>query len=205
MPLAVGGATLDLLDPIPGGYLALYRDLEFADCAVNDSNCAAEARIYDCDGGLVSAIPLDPLLSRKDHLEVQDIRWADGTIYFNEACQSYSREADGRCSAMVAVEVASKKVRWRSGPLVSNNWFLVAGDYLIVAYGFTDEKSSLRVLRRRDGKIMDTHRLASTNYEMRIDGDTFTIELYEDHPAWQYRMVGFDGPSPSLVPIGSQR
>src|SRR5262249_14090676 len=139
VPLASGSLELFVLDRGTED-VALYRDpYDAGSCSLSgDANCDYEVKVFRC-GELAASVALGPLLSRKDELEVQDIRYADGVLYFNEACQSYSRLAGGRCSSMVAVDVQSGQVLWRSEPLRSNNVFLVVGDYLVTGYGFTGE------------------------------------------------------------------
>ena len=94
-----------------------------------------------------------------------------GTLYFDEACQSYSREAGGRCSALVALNPFTKKLpladgstrveqRLRRGPQVPRR----------EAYGFTGEAASIRVVRRSDGKVINSHALAHTNFKIKMQG-----------------------------------
>jgi hypothetical protein len=142
-------------------------------------------------------------MSRKDHLEVQDIHFKDNTLYFNEACQTYSRDVGGKCSAMVAIDPFAKKQVWRTPNLVSNNWFVLAGnDFIVTAYGFTQEPSSIRIVRRRDGAILDTKPLKHTNFEMNLlpSGDTVAIDLWHDIGRVHYKLLGLDTSSPKLAP-----
>ncbi len=153
-----GTRELFLLDQAPDGFVGLYRDPYGASsCRLDgDANCSFGAALFECSGKTRWLFALDPFLSRKDHLEIQDMRYADGVLYFNEACQSYSREAQGKCSSLVAVEPLTKTLLWRTRPLVSNATFLVAGRYLITGYGFTAEPDALFLVRRSDGKIMSS-------------------------------------------------
>jgi len=198
---------LDLLDRSGNAWVALYRG-SFDACGAatpGSLNCDAEVRLYDCTGALLAAVPLKPLMSRPDQLEVQDVRYDGGTLYFNEACQTYSREAGGRCSSLVAVEPVAKRVLWRTRPLVSNNWFVIAGDYLVAAYGFTGERASIRVVRRTDGAIVDTQPLDHTNFEMFLEGDTVAVDLWFDIGRVHYTLVGRSGPTPKLVRVQERR
>jgi hypothetical protein len=207
VPLQVGEQMLDLLDATPsGGVIATYRERwSSCDARCPDANCAVTVKIFDDKKMETASIALDGYFSQKERLEVQDVRYAeDGaarTIYFNEACQSYSKEANGKCSALVAVDVSTKKVLWRTGSLVSNNYFLVDGQYIVAAYGFTSEPASIRVVRRSDGKVMDVGKLASTNFEMTTKGDVLSVELYHDIGRANFRKVGFEGDAPKLVAL----
>jgi hypothetical protein len=120
-----------LLDPVPGGYLALYQSWG-GPLGPNES---FEVRLFSCAGRPLVGVPLNPLLSRRDQLEAQDVRHADGVLYLDEACQSYSREAGGCCSALAAVDAFSGRRRWRTGPLVSNDVIRPVGDYVVAGHG----------------------------------------------------------------------
>jgi hypothetical protein len=201
VPLEVGTSELDLLDPAPGGgWVATYRErIEL--CGLSKGNCATLVKVFDGAGRETDSAALASFYSRRDQIEVQDVRVADGVLYFNEACQSYSREAGGRCSSLVAIDLATKKVRWRTGSLVSNNEFRVVGPYLVAAYGFTGERASITVLRRNDGAVMDRRALPGTNYEMSTKGDVLSVEIYNAVGTAHFRLQGFDGPSPKLVAL----
>src|SRR5262249_4644952 len=95
--LVAATRELTLLDPAPHRFVALYRDpYNAASCTLGaDKNCSFGVAFFECAGRQRWLLLLDPLFSRPDHLEVQDVRYADGIVYFNEACQSYSREAGG--------------------------------------------------------------------------------------------------------------
>ena len=197
VPLTQGGMELSVLDPIAGGYLAFYRSAP----KDGDANADFEVRLFACNGRPLATLPLNPLLSRASHLEVQDVRYADGTVYFNEACQSYSRQAGGLCSRLVAADPSSRKVLWRTLPLVSNNVFRVVGGHLVAGYGFTGERAFLRVIRRSDGRVVQQLRLPKNHFALEPQGQSLNVEL---GGSWQhYKMTGFDTPKPRLVPMPS--
>lgn len=192
----------------PDGFLAFYRDpYDASSCGLSgkdgSANCAYGVALYECSGKIRWVFALEPFLSRPDHLEVQDVRYAGGVLYFNEACQSYSREAGGRCSSLVAVDPVARKVLWRSQPLVSNNQFVVVGRYLVTGYGFTAEPDFLYVLRRSDGKVMQRVSVATAHETMtwRPDG-TLAVKLY-DESVLGFALQGFDGDTPKLVKVAA--
>ena len=223
VPLTVGTMTLDLLDRTATGYMALYRDHDLDRPPMNPScgldaiedngkemfpgakkNCASEVRLYDCAGQELAAIPLAPYLSRPDHLEVQDVHYEGGTLYFNEACQGYARNAGGRCSSLVALDPIAKKVLWRTPSLTSNNAFAIAGDYIVTAYGFTAEKCSIRIVRRKDGAIMDAKPLGSSaDDDLTVRGDVVSVNLYNMLGRVEFRITGLEGAAPKLVAVAS--
>jgi len=209
VPLEVPGGKLDLLEKTGTVTMALYRADIAKTCSLTSDakgklqfpNCLTEVRLFDCTGRQIAAVPLNPYFSRPDFLEVQDIHYADGTLYFNEACITYARDAGGRCSSLVALDPIAKRVLWRTPSLVSNNWFVVAGDYLVAAYGFSGEPPAMRIIRRKDGAIVDTKSLQGTNFEMTVSGDVLSIEHWNTINRADFKMSGFNGSSPKLVRV----
>jgi hypothetical protein len=200
VPLEVGELKLDLLDPKPGGgFIATYRE-RFEPCYARGehANCKSLVKIFDDRNVETASLSLDAHLSRPEHLEVQDVRFVDDRLYFNEACQSYSIQANGKCSSLVALDPFTNKVLWRTAPLVSNNAFLSIGQYIVAAYGFAGEPASVRVIRRSDGKIIERHPLASTNFEMTTNADVLSIDMYNAVGRANFRFTGFDGDAPKL-------
>ncbi|HEX8391669.1 MAG TPA: hypothetical protein VF665_04850 [Longimicrobium sp.] len=173
VPRTLDGLQLFIADPAEGGWVAFYRDPLSA--GELGRNARFRAVLYGADGGRRWDLPLNPLLSRADHLEIQDIRYADGRLYFNEACQSYSREAGGACSALVRVDPVRRVVEWRTGPLTSNNVFLVRGPYIIAGYGFTAEPDALVLIDRLTGRVLDRKRLDSAHSYLEFAGDDLVV------------------------------
>jgi hypothetical protein len=201
VPLEVGTAELDLLDPAAGGGLvAIYRE-RFDSCNDANRNCEVIVKRFDAAGREVDSIALAPFLSRRDLLEVQDVRVEGSVLYFNEACLTYSVTTGGRCSSLVAFDLTAKRVLWRTRPLLSNNEFKVIGPYLVAAYGFTGEPARISIIRRSDGAILNTQRLPGANFEMSISGDTLTVQIYQRVGAVNFRLTGFSGPTPTLVSL----
>ena len=204
----IGRLGLDLLDPRPdGGWVATYREpTEHCGPGAGDTSCRVLVKTFDSTGKEEWSVALEEVFAGRKHLEVQDVRYVrEGgteTIYFNEACQSYSRNAKGACSALVAYDPVAKHVRWRTAPLASNNTFVVVGAYVVTAYGFTAEKASISVVRRSDGKVMDHHPLPSTNFEMAVAGETLSVDMYHRVGRGTFRLRGFQGAAPKLVPLG---
>ncbi len=192
VPLTISNMELEVLDPVAGGYLALYRSAP----ASGSANGRFEARLFSCAGNLRAALPLNPLLSRSHHLEVQDIRYAGGKLYFNEACQTYSREAGGRCSALVAADPFTKKVLWRTPSLTSNGVLRVVGKHIVAGYGFTGERAFLRVVRRSDGRVVVKKPMPANHFGLETRGRRLDVEI---GGKWlSYRMTSFDTDNPSL-------
>jgi len=116
------------------------------------------------------------------------VHYDGGVVYFNEACQSYSREAGGKCSSVVAVDVASGRLLWRSAPLTSNGELLVVGDYVVAAYGFTAEADhglALAAVRRRPAST--GARSPSAHDALMTSGGLLRVGLYTMEPDVWFR------------------
>lgn len=203
VPLMEETAELFLLDRVGDEFMAFYRDPYGASsCGLGgDENCHYFVRAYDVEGNERWRVSLHELLSASTYLEVQDIRWADGTLYFNEACQSYSSGAGGKCSALVAYDPATSTVRWRTRSLVSNGEFLVHGDYIVTGYGFTNERDYIYVVRRGDGKIMQKLSVpkAAERFVLTDDG-LLEVTVYPG-TRHLFALRGWDGAKPRLEKV----
>jgi hypothetical protein len=203
VPLVEGTAELFLLDRVDDELMAFYRDPYGAkSCSLgDDTNCHYFVTLYDLEGQVRWSVALHELLSAPRYLEVQDIRYADGVLYFNEACQSYASGAQGKCSALVAYDPLAREIRWRTRPLISNGFILVHGDYVVCGYGFTSERDFVHVVRRRDGKVMQRLAVPKAPEHLAIGDDgLLEVTLY---PGTQrtYALQGWDGPAPKLVRV----
>jgi hypothetical protein len=201
VPLVEGTAELFLLDRVGDEFMAFYRDpYDASSCGMgNDANCHYLVRLYDIEGQVRWSVALHELLSRSTFLEVQDVRWADGTLYFNEACQGSASGAKGECSALVAWDPVTQRIRWRTRPLISNHDFLIHGDYIVCGYGFMDERDDLYVVRRRDGEVVQRLRVPEPPEHLALDEDgLLEVTLYPG-TLRTYALQGFDGPEPKLV------
>ena len=201
VPIIEGTQELFLLDRVGDEFMAFYRDPYGASsCGLGaDANCDYSVRLYDVAGEEQWSVALGPLLSRPTYLEVQDIRYADGMLYFNEACQSYASGAKGQCSALVAYDPKAGELRWRTRPLVSNGDVFVSGDYIVSGYGFTGERDYLFVVRRSDGKIMQKVAVpkAAQTFTRTEDG-LLEVSIYPG-TRLLFEMRGWDTGKPKLV------
>lgn len=200
VPLTDGRAELLLLDEADDLLVATYRDpYEAGGCTLRaPGNCDVVVRAFDRCGAPRWRVRLNDHMSRPDHLEVQDVRLEDGTLYFNEACQSYSREAKGRCSALVALDPAAGALRWRTPHLVSNGRLLLDGAFVVTIYGFSQERPHVHVVRKLDGKVLLKQRIEPANWDLRAheDGHLQVAAFGDIHH--HYERVGWDGDRPQL-------
>ena len=194
VPKRLGTLELFILDPADGGHLAFYREpYGLGSCALSGAtNCAYVAQFYTAGGKLGWSLQLGDLMSRPDHLEVQDIRLADGVLYFNEACQSYAADAGGKCSSLVAVDPQARRVLWRTDPLVSNGRFAVRGCYVVAGYGFTAEPDAVFLVDRGTGTVRQKIGVSSApeRYTF-VRPDQLRVTLYAGG-ARRYALEGFD-------------
>jgi hypothetical protein len=175
VPPRLDGLDLILADTTVDGWFGLYRT-PLAEQAPMHRNGRFRAILFGPGGERRWDVDLGRLLSRPDRLEIQDIRYADGKLYFNEACQSYSAEAGGRCSSLVRVDPATAKVEWRTGPLVSNNVIFVHGPWVIAGYGFTREPDALHFVDRETGAVLLHQPLDSAHSYLEVrDGRLYVI------------------------------
>jgi hypothetical protein len=207
--LADGTRELFLLDPLPdGGHLAFYRDpYGRGTCTLSSArNCGFSAARYAPGGPRVWLHDLTRHLSRPTHLEIQDIRLGDdGTLYFNEACQSYARDARNQCSRLVAFDPVAGRVRWRTAPLVSNAQLLVTERFVIASYGFTAEKDYVALVRRTDGRVLSRVRIDEQAGQLRLEPtrpggplEDIVATASSSGRETRVRIVGAGGPRPTL-------
>lgn len=174
LPRHLDGLELFIADPAPEGWLGFYR--EPLQRMETPANPRFRALLFGEEGERLWDLDLNRFLSRPDHLEIQDVRYQEGELYFNEACQSYSREAGGRCSSLVRVDPARQEVEWRTPPRTSNNIFILHGPHVIAGYGFTAEPDSLFWIRRETGEIVTRRRLDSAHSYLEIrEGDLVVV------------------------------
>lgn len=205
VPLIHRGARLQLLEQEGDLFVAFYQARVKWNAKTAPNKPTYVLGVNSC-GKVQFDLSLADFHPRKNHLEVQDIRYVDGILYFNEACQTYSKEAGGKCSYLVALDPLKKKVLWRSKPLVSNFRLLVHGDYIVTGYGFTKEKKRLNILRRRDGKLVFKTRLIAEQAGLRLlDEQHLEVTLhYKNYEKRRFRMVGWKTKRPRLVPASGK-
>jgi len=167
------GLQLFIADRTPEGWMAFYRGPLGG--GQNGANVGYRAVMYRRDGSRAWDTNLNRFLSRMDHLEIQDVRHADGRLYLNEGCQSYSREAGGACSSLLRVDPAAGEVDWRTPPLTSNNVILLHGPYVVAGYGFTAEPDSLFLIDRATGRIVDRQPLDSAHSYLEMEAGELVV------------------------------
>jgi hypothetical protein len=95
----------------------------------------------------------------------QRLTWVeilDGVLYVSHGHRTYAESSGGMNAYITAIDLESRKLLWRSAPLVAGSRnFVIRGGYIITGYGFTDERDFLFVLDRATGEIVRRKKLAS--------------------------------------------
>ena len=157
--------------------MAFYR--EPLDMWAWSENPRFRVILFDERGKRFWDLELNRFLSRPADLEIQDIRYYGRRLYFNEACQSYSREAGGECSALVKVDPWYRRVEWRTPNLISNNLFIVQDPWVITGYGFTNEPDALFLVEQRSGKVVGRRGIDTAHQYFEVRNGTLVVVTHE--------------------------
>ncbi len=149
------------------------RDWPGVRCAYRVSDAADPARYVDFAAEDVPAFNALTGLWR-----LGDAVYA--TFQFN----GYAKEIGGRGNRVVAGDLCTHRVAWRSKDLTSNAAFLVHGDYLVTGYGFTRESRALFVLDRRTGAVVQKVKLPKSPEDMRIQDGRLWVRLYDGYASF---------------------
>ncbi len=182
VPRLWSDCELGIADAVEGGFVVLYRGNYWMD----GRNSKAVAVMFDPKGNVRWELDLSRFMSRTDQLEVQDIRYYKGKLYFNEACQTYSSEAGGACSALVCVDPASEKLVFRTPSLISNSIFIIDRDRIFCGYGFTAEPDFLYILDAATGEILSRTPVDSAHDYLEIRDDVLHVTTYKSY--YQFRV-----------------
>lgn len=172
--------SLVILDRAGDGWLALYRSgtaFGFRD--------SYRACLYGRAGETEFVVDLDRFLPSDQDREIQDIRYTKPLLLFNAACAGYAAQAGNRCSRLIAIDPRSARLVWRTPALVSNNLFIVEGDWIFCGYGFSSEPDFLYIVDRNSGQVVWTTRLDSAHEYLELNGDKLSVvttrSLYRFH------------------------
>lgn len=180
VPRTLDDHELWLAEPAAGGWLTLYgrEGIDYREVASYRARFYQESPDADAADGDMEVrweLDLNRYLRRGTLVEIQDLRYDGDDLYFNEACLTYAREADGQCSSLVRVDPATGTVVWRARDLVSNDIFLLLGRGLVTGYGFTEEPDSVFLLDPASGAVLDAHPLDTAHSYLELRGDTLHV------------------------------
>lgn len=178
VPRSRGGLDLFLADPVDGGHwLAFYKGV----CGSLGDVCRYRAVLYDRSGDVRWDVDLNAFLENDRYVEIQDVRYADGALYFNEACATYAAEAGGQCSSLVRIDPEWREVTWRTPPLVSNNLFILYEDVVIAGYGFTAEPDALYLVDRQTGRLLARTDLDAAHHYLEVQDGRLHVLTYDSY------------------------
>ena len=119
----------------------------------------------------------------------QYVRWAkamDGVLYVSVGHNGYASE-EPWSNYMVAIDMSTDKVLWRSEPLVSNAAnFQIVDDTIICGYGFTEEPDYLYLLDKNTGEKVDQIKLVTGPDQIEVRDDTLYVATY--NTAYTYKI-----------------
>lgn len=113
----------------------------------------------------------DGLFSQYTETEIQYAKVVDDVLYAELGHRTYS-SAQPHTGYLVAIDINTGELLWRSADLVSNSRnFAVIGDSVVTGYGFTDEPDFLYILNKNNGKVQQKIPVASApDYFIPEDG-----------------------------------
>jgi hypothetical protein len=114
---------------------------------------------------------------------------AGGTLYVETAHSTYASSSYGLNAYVNAIDLKTRKLRWRSPALVANaRNFVVAGNVIVSGYGFTNEPDYLYALDRRNGHVLARLLLPNAAERVALRGRTLDVDTYDHHVV--ARLVG---------------
>ena len=98
------------------------------------------------------------------------------SLYLNIGCaRTYSSVFKGDCGFLMAVDINTRVVKWRSLPLVSTGSFIVDHDIIISGYGFTREDDYVFAIEATTGKVLQKIKLDTAPDEMELNGSALRV------------------------------
>ena len=111
------------------------------------------------------------------------VQWADetnGVLYVETAHSTYARSSYGLNAYLNAVDLKTKRLRWRSPALVANaGTFEIVGHIVVTGYGFTDEPDYLYAIDRRNGHVAARVLLPTAPEGISRNGNVLTVDTYD--------------------------
>ncbi len=113
----------------------------------------------------------------------QYLTWArekDGVLYVAHGHRTYARDSQGQNAYITAIDIKSRKLLWRSEPLVANaHGFEFVGDTIVSGYGFTAEPDFLCVLNRKNGETLKKIKLKTGPEYIIAKGNRLFVRTYD--------------------------
>ena len=114
----------------------------------------------------------------------EQVVWAKeagpGILYVETAHLTYAKSSYGLNAYLNAIDLKTKKLRWRSPALVANaDNFVLLGDMIVSGYGFTDEPDYLYAVDRANGKVVGRVLLPTGPERIVRHGNVLTVDTYD--------------------------
>ncbi len=165
IPMTYGARPLNLISQLGDKTLLIYGDRFLA--VVEGLNVA-----YVLDTNP------DGLLKGDDQF-FQDLHQGqveDGVVYI---CHGYNSNL-ARKGVVSAVDARTGEVRWRSANLVCGGVLALVGDYVITGYGAWDMPYALKLLRKHDGRTVQSITHFGAALDFVVSGEVVTVRTFVD-------------------------
>lgn len=111
---------------------------------------------------------------------VQFAKEFEDVLYVETSHLTYARSSFGLNAYLNAIDLKTRKLRWRSAALVANaRNFVLAGDVIVSGYGFTAETDYLYALDRKTGRVLARLLVPSAPERIARHGRTLTVDTYD--------------------------
>ena len=105
---------------------------------------------------------------------------AAGVLFVETAHSTYAKSSSGQNAYLNAVDLKTRKLRWRSPALVANAGnFVLLNDTIVSGYGFTDEPDYLYAIDRATGRMKGRLLLPSSPERIARHGNVLTVDTYD--------------------------
>lgn len=196
IPILLEGQNLAEIEELPDGqHFVLYRQGKDTRCNY-PRICPVSAALFDREQKLVFRIALDEFFPKQEKMELEDARYANGLVLFNDVGIGYAREHGGNCSHVIAIDPVAKKRAWISAPLVSRANLFVTEAGIVTAYGFTAETDFAYLLDVKTGRTL-ARKLVNGTPDRIWKRDDGKYILETNHGAFALEPKA--GPAPALL------
>ncbi len=177
------GRLLNSLIETPTSWIGLYNK-------VGSENFEGEVfLVYPKSGGAPFRPDLQPHFDAILRVWTDSFRiapepywaWDDGgVLYVSIGHPTYARSSSGQNAYLLAFEMTTGKLMWKSAPLVSNAGnFILHGGAIISGYGFTAEPDFLYTIDKRTGKTLSRIPLATGPEAIIQKEDRLFVRTYD--------------------------
>jgi outer membrane protein assembly factor BamB len=105
---------------------------------------------------------------------------AAGLLFVETAHSTYAKSSSGQNAYLNAIDLKTRKLRWRSPALVANAGnFVLLNDTIVSGYGFTDEPDYLYAIDRATGRVKGRLLLPSSPERIARHGNVLTVDTYD--------------------------